>query len=229
MRIQTALGILVVLVHGPLAGADIESRSLLSSKDCRTEETELGDLVSDALRERAKTPVAFIPAGALREIVIPKGKVDAEKLLDCLHYPNDHIAVLELTGEMLVKAVERSVSVYPQKNLGFLQVSGISFTFDPTASRGSRVSEVRIGDAALDPAGKYRVATTEPLAKGGHGYFTVWTKDEIKEKSSATVTEAVKRLLTSRQSLDYGEKNRIKVRKAQANANRDGAPSCFAG
>jgi len=214
MRKHRTLVILIsALMLGLPVSADLNSPSALSSVGCQARETELGDLVADAVRAEAGTPVALVPAGGFREIAIPKGGVKAEDILKCLQYPDDRLAVIELTGAQLVAALERSISIYPQKNLGFLQVSGIEFKFDPKSPKGSRLISVTVGGEKVVNERKYRVGTTKPLADGAYGYFTVWgkgLKPEIKDKTTA---QAVTKFLSGRTSVDYQKPNRILARE----------------
>lgn len=204
---------LLGLLSACLPSLALETTSALSTVGSRTGETTLGNLIADAVREALKTDCAFLASGSLREVTIPKGKVTEDQVLAALQYPNDQLAILELSGEELVKALERSVSVYPQKSLGFLQVSGVTFTFDPNAERWKRVSEVRVGDKIIEPNAKYRIAVPEPLAKGGYGYFTIWSKDNIKEVRQITIAEAVKQFLVDKNTLEYPDNSRIKMAK----------------
>jgi len=208
-RYCLALTPILALAAGLLAVAEVNSPSDLSSVGCQVRETGLGDLVADAVRAEAGTSVALVPAGGLREITIPKGKVKAEDVLKCLQYHDDRIAVIELTGAQLTAALERSVSIHPQKNLGFLQVSGIEFKFDPKLPKGSRLMSVMVGKEKIANERKYRVGTTKPLADGAYGYFTIWgkgLKPEIKDKTTA---QAVTKFLSGQASVDYQKPNRI--------------------
>lgn len=60
----------------------------------------------------------------------------------------------------------------PKAGRGFLQVSGISFAWDPSLPAGDQVlkASIRIGDEALNPARRYRVATEAYIFGGGDGY-----------------------------------------------------------
>lgn len=212
-----------VLLAAGLTAADLESPDPLSSVGSRAKETELGDLAADALRAADGAVAAILPAGSLKEVTIPAGRVKTDQVLACLQYPDDKIAVLGLTGKQVVQALERSVGVYPQKNLGFLQVSGLTFVFDPNAPKGSRVSRVEIGKRDVDASKEYRVITTAPLARGGYGYFTVWGKDTTKEFKDRSLGEAVTRFLKDRRTVDYRKKTRITAKKEKAGGST-GAP-----
>ena len=85
------------------------------------------------------------------------------------------LVMMDLTGAQIKQALENGVSRYPAADGRFPQVSGLSFTFDPTEPAGSRIVEVWVGGAPLDEAAVYRVATNDFLAASGDGY-TVLTE-----------------------------------------------------
>ena len=64
------------------------------------------------------------------------------------------------------------MSQYPKLEGRFLQVSGISFAFDPTKPAGQRVNPkfVRIGDQYLSTDTKYRMVTKAYMYAGKDGY-----------------------------------------------------------
>ena len=78
--------------------------------------------------------------------------------------------VAEIDGKTVRKILEYSVNVYPDTFAGFLQVSGIKFTFDSRKIFGSRVSDIYIDNQPLDDEKIYTVATSDFLLEGGDGY-----------------------------------------------------------
>jgi 2',3'-cyclic-nucleotide 2'-phosphodiesterase (5'-nucleotidase family) len=82
---------------------------------------------------------------------------------------------LELPGKVLLDVLERSVGAYPREFGGFLQVSGLTFTFDPTRPVHQRVVRVLVGGEPLDPERRYTVATNSYTAQGGDGYAMLAT------------------------------------------------------
>lgn len=207
MRLVAAVLILMVSAVA-MVSADVQSPADLSSAGCQTQETSLGDLMADAVRASANTQIALIPAGGFREVTIHKGAVKIADVLKCLQYPDDQIAIMKLTGAQLLKALERSVSIYPQRNMGFLQVSGLTLAFDPSSSKDSRIKSVAVGGEQLSLDQSYRVATPEPLADGAYGYFTIWG-NEYRQMKDKTIAQAATDFLSQRTSVDYRVLNRI--------------------
>src|SRR5690606_2596542 len=122
--------------------------------------------------------IALQNGGGIRAS-ISKGPITLGDVMTVLPFNNELVAI-ELTGDQLLRALERSVSAYPAQNGGFLHVSGIKFTFDPEKDPYSRVVSVEIlnSDGEYEPLDKdksYMVATNSFTAKGGDGY------DSLKE------------------------------------------------
>ena len=134
----------------------------------RTQETNLGNLVADILRETVGADIGLTNGGGIRAS-IAAGDVTLRDIYTVLPFDNVLVGI-ELTGEQILAALEHSVSAYPAQLGGFLQVSGLTFTFDANRPAGQRVVEVLVGGEPLDPNRVYRVATNDFLAAGGDGY-----------------------------------------------------------
>ncbi len=146
-----------------------------------TEATSGGQFVADLLREAGGADLAFMPADGLR------AKFEVDNFKTILKYPTEGISVVSLTGLQIRQALERSVSLSPTPNDGFLQVSNVEFSYNPRQEPDRRVISVTIAGAKLDEKRTYSVAMPANLARGGLGYFKVWDREEIK-KSLAGVT-----------------------------------------
>jgi 2',3'-cyclic-nucleotide 2'-phosphodiesterase (5'-nucleotidase family) len=144
------------------AGVDLDVRN------ARSAETNFGNLVADLLRRTAGADAALVNGGALRA-GIRRGTVKAGDLYTALPFDNYLVAV-RMSGRQLLAALEHGVAAVESRDGRFPQVSGLSFSYAPAAAPGARVRQVRLGDAALDPARTYVVATLDFLAAGGDGY-----------------------------------------------------------
>ena len=129
---------------------------------------------ADVLKTAAGADGAFIASGML--------KADYDKTQDLastLLYPEDQLTLVKLTGKQVKLALERSVSLYPQPNTSFLQLSGFEATFNRNLSDGKRILTVLVNGSALSPTSTYLVAMPSRLAEGGYGYFKIWDKPNI--------------------------------------------------
>lgn len=183
---------LAVLVGvGQKAEARAQAAATLSAASVRTSETEAGNLVADAVRSLAGADAAFVPAAAFKPGATAPRPATAEQATGLLETASDEIVVLNLRGDQIMAALERSVSFAPQTSAGFLQVSGLRFTYDTRKTGGKRVSAATIAGTAIDASKVYKVATTKPLAHGQQGYFQIWEKDDIKISTGKTLANAL--------------------------------------
>ena len=160
-RLGTALDQVVGLSRTPLDGVSLH---------LRTSETNLGNLVADAIRADANTDIAITNSGSIRgNRVFPAGPLTRRTLLE-MHPFNNVVCVLAVPGSVLLQALNHGVSSLPQQNGRFPQVSGLTMTVDSSAPVGRRVRDVRVNGQPLDPERTYRLATPDFLLKEGDGY-----------------------------------------------------------
>ncbi|MEN8891743.1 MAG: bifunctional metallophosphatase/5'-nucleotidase [Planktotalea arctica] len=138
---------------------------------CRVMECPMGNLVADAMLARVKdqgVEVAIANSGGLRAS-IDGGDVTMGEVLTVLPFQNT-LSTFRVSGEVLVAALENGVSQIEEVKGRFPQVAGISFTVDPAAEVGARVSNVMVGGAPIDPAKVYGVVSNNYVRNGGDGY-----------------------------------------------------------
>jgi len=136
----------------------------------RREETPLGRFFAELMRERVGAQAGLLNGGAIRgNRVIPAGPITKRDIRGLLPFTNT-VVLLELTGEALRAALERSVDELPRPTGHFLQTAGLVFPVDPAQPAGRRIGPITVGSRPLDPAGRYRVATLDYLARGQDGY-----------------------------------------------------------
>jgi len=170
----------------------------LSTKNVRTEESDLANVVVDALCDVSGVEIAWLPAAAFNEVSLSRETPPAEVVSKLLPFRDDRVVVLKLTGAQIRQALERALTLYPQPNAGFLQVSGLKVTFDPNKPAGERVVRVQVGKEPhedLDSNREYRVATSATLAYGALGYFKVWERAAVEQEVERTVGEALRAYL----------------------------------
>jgi 5'-nucleotidase/UDP-sugar diphosphatase len=137
----------------------------------RSQETAIGDLITDAMRAAAGADVAITNGGGIRA----DRQYDAGTMLtrkDILtELPFGNVTVLtEVTGQQILDALENGFSQVEDGAGRFPQVSGMTVVADLSQPAGSRVVSVMVGDQALDPSATYKLATNDFMLKGGDGY-----------------------------------------------------------
>jgi 5'-nucleotidase len=131
-------------------------------KSIRTSETNLGDMVADSMRWKTKSDLAIIQGSAIRAS-IPAGEITIGSVLSVL--PMGIIVnVVEAPGQYIRDILEEAVKVYPDLHAGFLQISGLRYSFNPDEKSGGRVMEVIIGDnKPLNLEARYIIAMPDVL------------------------------------------------------------------
>ncbi len=138
---------------------------------CRAMECSMGNLVADAMLDRVADQgiqVAIANSGGLRAS-IDGGEVTMGEVLTVLPFQNT-LSTFQVTGAVLLEALENGVSQIADGGGRFPQVAGMTFTVDAAAEPGSRVSEVTVAGAPLDPAATYGVVSNNFVRNGGDGY-----------------------------------------------------------
>ena len=157
----------------------------------RTGETNLGDLITDAMLWQAgtlgeKVDAAVNNGGGIRAS-LSVGDLTKKDINPVLPFGNT-LYLVKLTGAQLLEALEASTCSLPESIGAFPQVSGIEYTVNTGAKFSStenypgstygkpnavnRVTIQSVGGAAFDPAETYTIVTNDFLGAGGDTYYT---------------------------------------------------------
>jgi 2',3'-cyclic-nucleotide 2'-phosphodiesterase (5'-nucleotidase family) len=162
------------------------------SETVRAREAAIGNLITDIIRQRFNTDMAFHNGGGIRgERVIPAGRITTEDIDTMLPFEN-RVVLLRLKGRVIKQALERGVAFLSPKQGAFLQVSGLRYEVNPKATPqklrtdknripigirqpGSRIVNIEVLQKEgryqpLDSERVYTVALNSFLANGGDGY-----------------------------------------------------------
>lgn len=129
-------------------------------------ESNVGDLIADAMRASTGASVAFHNSGGIRANV-PQGDIRLEQIYTMLPFDNV-LTTMDLTGRQIREILEFSAA--SRKDV--LQVSGIRIEYDMSKPAGSRAARVTVGDKPLDDRKTYRIVTNDFLAAGGDKFET---------------------------------------------------------
>lgn len=145
----------------------------------RIQDTNAGNLVTDAIREFAQTDIAFANGGGIRNAV-KAGDLKRGDIISMLPYENN-ICSFTMTGQQLKSVLEASVKPLPAINGSFLQVSGLSFDVKVLADKDNEVSNMKVLNQSTqkyEPVkmdGTYSVAVTDYLLTNEN--FAVMNRD----------------------------------------------------
>ena len=132
-------------------------------------DSALGDLVTDAIRERSGADFALINATGLRAN-LPPGVLTRTEFSAALPFA-DALTVLTLSGAQLRALFNQQArSARERKCQTPVQISGLNLTFRCSGSSSSALA-VRAGSGLeLDPSAAYTLVTCVYLAEGGSGF-----------------------------------------------------------
>jgi 2',3'-cyclic-nucleotide 2'-phosphodiesterase (5'-nucleotidase family) len=140
----------------------------------RGREAAIGNLIADAMRDRAGADVAIMNGGGIRGgKVYPAGSPISRRDVQTELPFGNHLVTLEIKGSGLRAAIENGLSRLPAAAGRFPHVSGMTIEFDPRQPAGARVVTIAVGGVPLDPAKTYRIATNDFMARGGDGYSSL--------------------------------------------------------
>lgn len=144
-------------------------------------------LIVDGLIQMKGAEIAFSPGFRWGTSLLPGQTITMEHLLDQTAITYPYTTVTPMTGE-LIKTVLEDVAdnlfnpdPYYQQGGDMVRVGGMQYTIDPTASAGNRISEMRIGDKAIEAGKTYKVAGWAPVSEaardaGGEPIWDVMAK-----------------------------------------------------
>ncbi|MCU1383921.1 MAG: hypothetical protein JWL71_2618 [Acidobacteria bacterium] len=203
-RLSTALDTIVGTSLVPLDSVSLHIRA---------SETNLGNLVADAMRADAKSDIAITNSGSIRgDRIYPAGPLTRRRLLE-IHPFENVICVLKLTGRVVLDTLNYGVSSLPTANGRFPQVSGVTLTVDPSAPLGNRVRDVKVNGQPLDLGKSYSVAIADFLLKQGDGYTTfVGQPVLIGPEAGDMISAALEKYVAAAQNVSPAIEGRITIR-----------------
>ncbi|MFJ6003541.1 ExeM/NucH family extracellular endonuclease [Arthrobacter sp. NPDC092385] len=179
--VDAALAQATVIGNQPVGSVtkDITSAFTGATRDDRTSESTLGNLVADSLRaslasaDRGGAQIGVVNPGGLRNELYyaPDGVVTFAEANAVLPFVNN-LWTTTLTGAQFKAMLEQQWQP-DGSSRSFLALGlsdNVSVTYDPALARGSRITSVLIDGAPLDPAKDYRIGTFSFLAQGGDNF-----------------------------------------------------------
>ncbi|HSH36583.1 5'-nucleotidase C-terminal domain-containing protein [Schnuerera sp.] len=168
-------------VKGIIEGLEKENEKILSTvigstkvrldgdrEIVRTQESNFGNLMADAMLNITGADVAITNGGGIRA-PIEIGEITKGHVLEAFPFGNYGV-MMEIKGIDILNSLEHGVTEYPESAGKFPQVAGMTFKIDPTGEAGNRVKDLQIGGEDVDLNKVYKLATNDFMAVGGDGY-----------------------------------------------------------
>ena len=149
-------------------------------ENVRTGETNLGDFISDAMKDAIGADVTITNGGGIRDS-LAKGEITKGGVLTVFPFTN-FLVKIEVTGADIKAALEHGLSDTPNQAGKFPQIAGMTVKYDSSKAAGEKVTEVLVNGEALDPDKTYQLATNDFMAIGGDGYEMFKGKTRTEER-----------------------------------------------
>ncbi|GAA2001132.1 hypothetical protein GCM10009818_09950 [Nakamurella flavida] len=153
------------------------------TRDDRSKESALGDLVADSLLstlsspERGGAQIGVVNPGGLRNELLfgADGVITYAEANSVLPFVNN-LYTTTLTGAKVKELLEQQWQTNPggaAPSRPYLQLGlsdNVTYTFDSTRPQGDRITSITVDGAPIDPAAPYRIGTFSFLAAGGDNF-----------------------------------------------------------
>lgn len=158
----------------------------------RTQETAVGDLVTDAYRILTDADVSITNGGGIRND-LKAGDLTYGDILSLLPYEN-YLCLVEVKGQKIIDILNATTTLLPAESGDFPQVSGLNFTIDLNAT--PRVKDIKVLDKTtgkyqpIDPNKTYTIGTMDYCVTGG-GLASVLKDAKVLKQNLMLYNEAM--------------------------------------
>jgi S-sulfosulfanyl-L-cysteine sulfohydrolase len=141
-------------------------------------------LICDALMEVQGAEIAFSPGFRWGTTLLPGDTITRELMMDQLAITYPYATVNEMTGDTIKTILEDvadnlfNPDPYYQQGGDMVRVGGLTYTCDPLAKMGGRISQMRLAGKAVEADKTYKVAGWAPVAEAARtapGSQPVWS------------------------------------------------------
>ncbi|MBD1381446.1 bifunctional metallophosphatase/5'-nucleotidase [Metabacillus arenae] len=179
--------------------------------ESRYQETNIGNFVADSYRAFYKADIGFMMGGGIRSSV-DSGNFTLRDAYSILPFRNK-VVLASIKGETIRAALENGVSKVENQAGGFLQVSGVKYSYHPENSVGERVTEVLVNQEPLLPNKDYLVAMPSYMYNNGDGFNFNGSETIVAEENARTDAEVLIEYAKSLKVIQADVEGRITVLK----------------
>ncbi len=172
-------------------------------------ETRLGNLITDAVRERMDAQIALQTAGRIRtDDTYGPGTLTVRDILRVMPF-TDTLKAFEATGEEIREALAGRIDYLPEDPFGAQQAQQVGgLQYEWSGHGEPAVGEVYVAGEALDPEESYTVATTGYVKDIALGYES-FRDNEVHRESDSGLGPAVMAYIEARGTVSPEIENRI--------------------
>jgi 2',3'-cyclic-nucleotide 2'-phosphodiesterase (5'-nucleotidase family) len=161
----------------------------------RTEESGLGDLVTDAFRHIMQAEIGLCNGGGIRNS-ISAGTITYNDATNALPYDN-HMAKIEATGTDIRVMLETCTAALPNECGQFPQVSGMRYTIH---QKSHAITDIEVLDPQsgtyqpIEPDRHYTIAVSDYYQNGG--FYNTMAGSKLLQQSTLCVRDVLSDYIT---------------------------------
>jgi len=171
----------------------------------RSRESNLGNLITDAILARANADLAFINSRTI-STSIDKGLISVRDVKESIP-AKDEVIVKKIKGSDLIKTMQHAVSKYPETAGFFPQLSGGRILFAWSLYSENDIVRAEVNSKLIRGEEYYLIATNDSLAAGGDGFEEIKEAEEI--ENAGRLDEILIDYLQRKEIIDRVEMERI--------------------
>ncbi|MDZ7262275.1 MAG: bifunctional metallophosphatase/5'-nucleotidase, partial [candidate division KSB1 bacterium] len=159
------------------------------------QESNIGNFLTDCMREYAGTDFALINSGGIRKD-LPAGEIKKMDIKEILPFDNV-ICTFEVTGAQLMKILQENAQAAVYHNHGVLQVSGLSYRWKKQPDGSIKIVKALINGKPVDSKAIYTGATVDfVLLANAQTYLGF--EPEVKKNLMVKFTDVVMEMVTKK-------------------------------
>ena len=133
-------------------------------------ESNIGDWLTDIMREATGADVAFTNSGGIRKNM-NAGPITLKDIAEMLPFQN-YVETFECTGDQLMKIIQENANAEGLRTHGILQVSGLKYSW---RKNGDKVEVVKalVGGKKIDNNKIYKIASIDYVNGNADQYYSI--------------------------------------------------------
>ncbi len=152
-------------------------------------------LILDALIAEKNAEIAFSPGFRWGTSILPGQTITREHLMDQTAITYPFTTVSNVSG-LRIKTILEDIAdnlfnpdPYYQQGGDMVRVGGMTYTLDPLAAAGNRITDMRMGDTLMSPTSNYKLAGWAPVSEASKsvGGEPIWDLMERYLRRNPTV------------------------------------------
>lgn len=183
------------------------------------QESELGNLLADAIRDWVGSDAAIVNSGQILDH-LPAGEVTWGMLHRICPHPINPV-IIRIKGEELWQALEESLLPefmdkhirgfgFRGKRLGMLSVSGMDIEYDPQGEPYKKIRNIHIGDQLLEKKKMYEIGSID-MFQFGVGYLSLKNGETVRHFLPEFLRDLLAKRLQQEISLENLQQKRWRI------------------